>query len=123
MLTRGHMSLVIRSPGSLESIRQFENIFVKSVDGTPIYLKDVATVGLDAMTPWSVYSKDRTDESVEGIPLLRRGENPSRILVKLKEAVQELNESGLPPGIKIVPFYDRQIWWTARCTRLRTAYC
>ena len=108
MLTRGSMSLVIRSPGSLESIRQFENIFVKSVDGTPIYLKDVATVGLDAMTPWSVYSKDRTDESVEGIVLLRRGENPSRVLVTLKEAVQELNESGLPKGVKIMPFYDRQ---------------
>ena len=108
MLTRGSMSLVIRSAGSLESIRQFENIFVKSVGGTPIYLKDVATVGLDAMTPWSIYSKDRTDESVEGIVLLRRGENPSRVLVKVKEAVQELNGSELPKGVKITPFYDRQ---------------
>ena len=98
MLTRGSMSLVIRSAGSLESIRQFENIFVKSVGGTPIYLKDVATVGLDAMTPWSIYSKDRTDESVEGIVLLRRGENPSRVLVKVKEAVQELNEIGVAQG-------------------------
>ncbi len=60
------------------------------------------------MTPWSVYSKDRTDESVEGIVLLRRGENPSRVLVKVKEAVQELNESELPKGVKITPFYDRQ---------------
>lgn len=108
MLTRGSMSLVIRSTGSLESIRQFENIFVKSVSGTPIYLKDVASVGLDAMTPWSVYSKDGTDETVEGIAMMRRGENPSRVLVKLKEAVQELNETGLPQGIEIVPFYDRQ---------------
>jgi cobalt-zinc-cadmium resistance protein CzcA len=108
VLTRGSMSLVIRSAGSLESIRQFENIFVKSVGGTPIYLKDVATVGLGAMTPWSVYSKDRADESVEGIVNLLRGENPSRVLVEVKEAVQELNETELPKGVKITPFYDRQ---------------
>ena len=108
VLPRGSMSLVIRSAGSLESIRQIENIFVKSVGGTPIYLKDVATVGLDAMTRSSVYSKDRTDESVEGIVLLRRGENPSRVLATVRDAVSELNESDLPQGVKIKPFYDRQ---------------
>ena len=108
MPTRGSMSLVIRSAAAMESTRQFENIFVKSVGGTPIYLKDVATVGLNAMTPWSVYSKDRTDESVEGIVLLRRGENPSQVLVKLKEAIRELSEAGLPKGVKLMPFYDRQ---------------
>jgi len=96
--------------GQLKKTSDFEKVIVKTFPSTGelVYLKDVATVGLDAMTPWSVYSKDRTDESVEGIALLRRGENPSRVLVKLKEAVQELNESTLPQGVKIVPFYDRQ---------------
>jgi cobalt-zinc-cadmium resistance protein CzcA len=108
VLPRGSMSLVIRSAGALESVRQLENIFVKSVAGTPVYLKDVATVGVDAMTPSSVYSKDRTDEAIEGIVLLRRGENPSRVLVGVKDAVRELNESELPKGVTIVPFYDRQ---------------
>ncbi len=108
MLTRGSMSLVIRSAGSLENIRQVENVFVKSIDGTPIYLKDVATVGVDAMTPSSIYSKDRSDESIEGIVLMRRGENPSRVLDRVKEAVRELNESELPAGVRIEPFYDRQ---------------
>lgn len=109
MLTRGSMSLVIRSAGALENTRQIENIFVKSVGGTPVYLKDVATVGLDAMTPASVYSKDRTDASIEGITLMRRGENPSRVLVKVKEAVQELNDVELPKGVRVAPFYDRQV--------------
>lgn len=108
VLPRGSMSLVIRSAGALENIRQIENIFVKSVGGTPIYLRDVATVGEDAMTRSSVFSKDRTDESVEGIVLLRRGENPSRVLAKVKEAVNELNERELPKGVQIAPFYDRQ---------------
>lgn len=108
VLNRGGMSLVIRSGGALENLRQLENIFVKSVGGTPIYLKDVAAVAIDAMNPSCIYSKDRSDESVEGIVLLRRGENPSRVLVKVKEAVAELNEAELPKGVKIVPFYDRQ---------------
>jgi cobalt-zinc-cadmium resistance protein CzcA len=108
MLTRGSMSLVIRSAGSLENVREVENIFVKSIDGTPLYLRDVATVVVDAMTPSSVYSKDRTDESLEGVVQLRRGENPTRVLVAVKEAIGELNEAELPPGVKIVPFYDRQ---------------
>jgi cobalt-zinc-cadmium resistance protein CzcA len=109
VLPRGSMSLVIRSAGALESVRQLENTFVKSVAGTPVYLKDVASVGIDAMAPSGIYSKDQTDESVEGVVLLRRGENPSQVLVKVKEAVAELEETAaLPKGISIVPFYDRQ---------------
>jgi cobalt-zinc-cadmium resistance protein CzcA len=108
VMTRGSMSLVIRSAGSLENIRQIENIFVKSVSGTPIYVKDVATVAVDSMVPSGICSKDQTDQAVEGITLMRRGENPSRVLVKVKEAVAELNESGLPEGVKVEPFYDRQ---------------
>jgi len=108
VLSRGSMALVIRGAGALESVRQIENIFVKSVGGTPILLKDVATVEVDSMTPSGIYSKDDRDESVEGIVLLRRGENPSQVLVALKEAVRELNDAELPKGVRITPFYDRQ---------------
>ena len=108
VLPRGSMSLVIRSAGALENIGQIENIFVKSIDGVPIYLKDVATVAVDAATPSSIYSKDRNDASVEGIVLMRRGENPSRVLVDVKDAVRELNETELAKGVSIAPFYDRQ---------------
>lgn len=108
VLTRGSMALVIRGAGALENTRQIENIFVKSVEGTPILLKDVATVEVDSMVPSGIYSKDDRDEAVEGIALLRRGENPSQVLVALKEAVEELNTAELPKGVAISPFYDRQ---------------
>jgi cobalt-zinc-cadmium resistance protein CzcA len=68
----------------------------------------VASVGLDNLTPSGIFSKDHTDESVEGIVLMRRGENTSRVLAQVSEAVTELNESELPEGVKVVPFYDRQ---------------
>lgn len=108
LLNRGSMALVIRGTGLLENIEQIRNIFIKTIDGHPIYVKDVAKVELGSAVPWSVYCKDKKEESVEGIVLMRRGENPSRVLVSLKEAVQELNNGRLPEGIRIDPFYDRQ---------------
>lgn len=108
VLARGSMSLVIRSAGLVESVRQLESIFVKSVAGTPVYLKDVASVGPDAMARSGIYSKDLRDDTVEGIVLLRRGENPSQVLRSVREAIDELNGSELPKGVRIVPFYDRQ---------------
>ena len=108
LLNRGGMALVIRGTGLIENIEQINKIFLKSVEGTPVTIRDVATVEVGAATPWSVYCKDNKDESVEGIALMRRGENPSRVLVRLKEAVDELNASALPDGVRIEPFYDRQ---------------
>ncbi len=108
VLPRGSMSLVIRGAGLIESAEQIGNIFVKSVGGAPLYLRDVAEVGPAPMARSSIYSKDLADESVEGIVLLRRGENPSRVLSGVRQAIDELNETELPAGVRIQPFYDRQ---------------
>jgi cobalt-zinc-cadmium resistance protein CzcA len=108
VLPRGSMSFVIRGSGALQTIPQIESVFVKSVAGVPIYIKDVARVDLDAPPPSGIFGKDRESEGVEGICLMRRGENPSRVLEEVQKAVAELNESELPPGVQVVPFYDRQ---------------
>ncbi len=93
--------------GLLENTRQIENIFVKSVGGTPVYLKDVASVGIDTLTPNGIFGKDFTDSAVEGIVVMRKGENPSEVLRAVQDAVKELNETALPTGVRIVPYYDR----------------
>jgi len=108
VMPRGSMSFVIRGSGSLQDLKGIENTYVRSVGGTPVFLRDVASVGLDSLTPSGIFSKDHTDESVEGIVLMRRGENTSRVLAQVSEAVTELNESELPEGVRVVPFYDRQ---------------
>jgi cobalt-zinc-cadmium resistance protein CzcA len=108
VLQRGSMSFVIRGSGSIQDLKGIENTFVKSVGGTPVYLRDVASVGLDNLTPSGIFSRNRTDQSVEGIVLLRKGENPSRVLAEVNKAVAELNGSELPEGVTLVPFYDRQ---------------
>lgn len=108
VLQRGSMSFVIRGSGALQDLRQIEGTFVKSVGGTPVYLRDVATVALDNRTPSGIFSKDRAEAGVEGIVLMRRGENPSLVLANVQDAVTELNASELPAGVKVAPFYDRQ---------------
>ena len=108
VLPRGSMSFVIRGSGAIQTLRDIENTYVKSVGGTPIYLRDVASVDLDHLTPFGIFSKDFRDESVEGIVLMRRGENPSRVLAEVNAVVTALNANELPPGVQVVPFYDRQ---------------
>jgi cobalt-zinc-cadmium resistance protein CzcA len=109
VIQRGSMSFVIRSTGALENLRQIDNIFVKSVGGTPIYLRDVASATLEARPPDGIFSRDKIDDGVEGIVLMRRGENPSRVIANVEEAIAELNkENMLPPGLVIKPYYNRQ---------------
>ncbi len=108
VLPRGSMSFVIRGSGALLTIAQIENVFVKSIGGVPIYVKDLALVGLDSPAPSGIYAKDRDAEGVEGICLMRRGENPTLVLKEVQKAVADLNESELPAGVKVVSFYDRQ---------------
>lgn len=107
VMQRGSMSFVIRGRGSIQDAATIGATFIKSVGGTPIYLKDVATVGLTSRVPSGIFSKDHANESVEGIVLMRRGENPSEVLDHVKEEIATLNESGLPEGVQLVPFYDR----------------
>lgn len=107
VLSRGSMSFVIRGRGALQNEEEIGAIFIKSIGGTPIYVRDVAEVRLDSKVPAGIFSKDLKDEAVEGIVLLRKGENPSEVLAKVQAAVAELNAEGLPEGVRVSPFYDR----------------
>lgn len=107
VLSRGSMSFVIRGRGVLQNEAEIGSIFIKSIGGTPIYVRDVAEVRLDSKVPTGIFSKNLTDEAVEGIVLLRKGENPSEVLARVQAAVDELNAEGLPEGVRVAPFYDR----------------
>jgi len=108
VLERGSMSFVIRGAGAIESLGQLESTYVKSVGGTPIFLRDVANVDIGTLIPIGIFSKDTTDEGVEGICLMRKAENPTRVIAGLRKAIAEINASALPEGVAIDVFYDRQ---------------
>ncbi|HSZ57885.1 MAG TPA: CusA/CzcA family heavy metal efflux RND transporter [Tepidisphaeraceae bacterium] len=108
VVRRGAESFVIRGVGTLADETDISHVFIKSVDGTPIYVRDVASVGLGYPQPSGIWAKDRNNESVEGIVVLRKGENPSETLKNIEAAVQDLNENVLPKGVRIVPYYNRE---------------
>ncbi len=113
----------VKNARLVESARDLEGIFVKSVGGTPVYLRDVATVGPDSKVPNGIFSKDRTDEGVKGIVLLRRGENPSQVLARVQEAVADLNQSALPAGCASCRTTTASTSWRRPCTPSATAFC
>jgi len=107
VVNRGDMSMVIRGRGLIETLEDLERTFITSVGGVPIYLRDLAVVREEHHPQNGIFGKDDRDDGVSGIVLLRRGENTSRVLELVEEAVEELNSTGLPEGVRLVPYYDR----------------
>ncbi len=106
-LRNGDQEMVVRGVGNLMSPEDIKQIVLKSRDGTPITVGDVARL-VQAYTPRrGTVGLDEQKEVVEGIALLRRGQNPTRVLDALHAKVEELNARMLPAGMRIVPFLDR----------------
>lgn len=107
VLEHGSEQFVIRSRGLFRNLQDIAAVHVTSRDGSPVRVGDVATVR-DGWTPrQGVVSRGDNYDAVQGIVLMRRGENPSVVLQRIRRAVEELNSGGLPKGIQIQPFYDR----------------
>ncbi|MDZ4151908.1 efflux RND transporter permease subunit, partial [Methylicorpusculum sp.] len=106
-LSYGDQEMVVRGMGNLLSPEDIKKIVLKNRDGTPVTVGDVARL-VQAFTPRrGTVGLDDHNEVVEGIVLLRRGQNPTRVLDALHSKVEELNARILPPGMKIAPFLDR----------------
>ncbi len=107
LLVRGEQAAVVRGIGLIRSLDDLGNIVVTSVQGTPLFLKDLGKLQLGALTRKGIAGKDEAPDVVTGIALLLRGSNPSRVLESLHAKVAELNGGELPADVKIVPYLDR----------------
>jgi cobalt-zinc-cadmium resistance protein CzcA len=106
-LNTDQQSMVIRGVGRIHDVADIENIVLAASRGVPVVVRDVGTVRIGAALPTGIFALNGEPGGVEGIALLRRGENPSEVLTELKLAVDDLNTSGLPHGVRIRPIYDR----------------
>ena len=106
-VAQGAQQYTIRGIGLLKSADDIGRIMVASRNGTPILLRDIAQVKIGAVPRLGVVGQDLDDDVVTGIVIMRKGENPSEVLKGVKDKIQDLNERNLPPGVQIVPFYDR----------------
>lgn len=113
------MEFVVRGLGLIHSVQDVENIVIASANGTPVYVRNVATVQLGPEFRRGVLDKNGKD-TVGGVVVIRYGANALEVINAIKEKIQAL-EPGLPRGVKIVPFYDRSSLIQAAIATLRTA--
>jgi cobalt-zinc-cadmium resistance protein CzcA len=107
ILDNGQQSMAVRGVGMVQSTADIENIVVNAAKGVPVFVRDIGQVTLGASPQTGIFGVNDQTGGVEGIVLMRRGENPSEVLDSIKDAVEELNATRLPPGMKLVPIYDR----------------
>jgi cobalt-zinc-cadmium resistance protein CzcA len=107
VLDNKQQAIVVRGVGLIQSVADVENVVVTAAGGVPVFVRDVGRVRIGGAPRTGVFAVDDREDHVEGIVLMRRGENPSHVLDGIHEAVDDLNGSLLPPGVRIVPIYDR----------------
>ncbi|MBO7098408.1 MAG: efflux RND transporter permease subunit [Bacteroidaceae bacterium] len=111
LLSEGSLGYVVRGIGLVSDLNALGDIVVKSANGIPVYLKDLGELKYGNLERKGVlgYVDDECayDDAVEGIVQMLRGENPSDVLKKVHQAVDELNNGILPKGVEIHPFLDR----------------
>ena len=105
VLESGDTELIVRGIGLIRSISDIENIPLKTLGGTPVFIRQVATVQLGPEFRRGVLDKNGQD-AVGGVVVIRYGANAQQVIAAVKEKLAAL-QPGLPKGVKIVPFYDR----------------
>lgn len=105
VIQKNNAEYIVRGVGWIRGKEDIENTVIREVRGTPIYVGTVASVQLGTQFRRSVYEKDG-NEVTGGVVLMRHGENPLAVTERVKAKIQEL-QPGLPPGVHIVPAYDR----------------
>ena len=106
--SQGGQFYYVRGLGRLQRPEDIGNVVVAVHNGTPVLVKDVGRVVIGSAPRLGQFGFNENDEAVEGVILLRKGEQAQVVLDRLEKKTNELNRSILPPDVKIRPFYDRR---------------
>jgi len=106
VVVRGWEQVYLRGVGLLEDIPDIEQIVLKSQDGVPVCVRDVAEVVIGAEPRQGAVTRDGKGEVVAGMIIMLKGENSQDVVSRVKEAVGKV-EGTLPQGVRINVFYDR----------------
>lgn len=97
---------LIRSVGLARNIADIESIVLKVRDGVPVYVRDVADVGIGGEVRQGLATLNGKGETVAGLVLKLIGTNTSKVIADVKARLEKINAS-LPPGVSVVPYYDQ----------------
>lgn len=107
VIEKNGQAYVVRGLGLLNSIQDIENTIVTEYNGNPLLVRNVARVVESAAPRVGQAGLNGNDDVVEGIVVMRKGENPSEVLSRLKDKITQLNATALPSDVKMEVFYDR----------------
>jgi cobalt-zinc-cadmium resistance protein CzcA len=99
---------VVRGIGLLNNQQDIQNIIIKNVNGTPIMVKNVARVSESALPRLGQAGRGDQNDVVEGVVIMRKGENPNLAIARVKAKIAELNATILPSDVQINTFYNRE---------------
>jgi Cu(I)/Ag(I) efflux system membrane protein CusA/SilA len=105
VIEEGGMEFIVRGVGFIKSIEDIETIVIGAHDGVPVYVKNIGNVTVGPDFRRNGLDKEGA-EVTGGVILMRYGENPLRVIEAVHAKIAEITP-GLPPGVQIVPFYDR----------------
>ncbi len=106
-IERDAEEFLVRSVGLATKVQDLENIVIKSVDGTPVYLKEIADIKIGGAVRRGIQTHNGIEEVVAGMVVKLYGTNSSTVIGAVEEKMKEINKT-LPEGIKLVPYYEQK---------------
>jgi cobalt-zinc-cadmium resistance protein CzcA len=107
-LTLGEQSFNVRGLGLIHSLKDIGEVVVAAAKGTPIRVRDVASINVGAAPRLGIVGKDEDPDIVQGVVLMRYGGDSSKTIEAVHQRVEYIRKYHLlPPGMDIEPFYDR----------------
>ncbi len=104
----GPQAAIVRGVGLIHSVQQIRDTMVSANNGSPVRIGDVATVTIGHLPRFGIAGQDNDDDIVQGIVLMRRGEQSLPTIRRVEAEVAKINNSNiLPPGVHIEKIYDR----------------
>lgn len=120
MIIQNNQAFAVRGLGLLQDINQIKNVVISNNNGVPVIVNDVATVSISNLPRLGLVGRSDAiidkngkrsviddEDAVEAIIVMRKGENPTRVLSNLKAEIKKINDEVLPADTQIVPYYDR----------------
>ncbi len=97
----------VRGIGLLRSTDDIGEVVVGNANGAPVRVKDIGHVEIGHAPRLGIFGFEKNDDAVEGVILMRRGEQTQNVLRDVEKKTDEINRSLLPPDVKVHPYYDR----------------
>jgi len=106
--SQGGQFYYIRGLGLVRDTKDIGNIILQEKNGIPVKVSDISKVQIGSAPRLGQFGFMKQNEAVEGVILMRVGEQAQVILKRVEDMTKDLNERVLPPDVKVVPYYDRQ---------------